>query len=75
VNEKTKQMKTISKKQQEVRNYVMDSLMVETAMHFNMEVGDLWWYQDKSNTNLYYVLKRQKNEKGSYTVLCKKEFN
>ncbi len=68
-------MKKVSKQEQEDRNYIMNTILVETAIHFNMNVGDLWWKQDKENTNLYYVLKREKNENGKYTRLCKKEFN
>ena len=74
-NKKQNDMKAISKKEQEDRNYIMNTILVETAIHFDMNVGNLWFYQDKANANLYYVLKRQKNEKGGYTVLCKKEFN
>lgn len=68
-------MKKLSKREQDDRNYIMNTILVETAIHFNMNISDLWWKQDKENADKYYVLKREKNENGKYTILCRKEFN
>jgi sensor domain CHASE-containing protein len=68
-------MKTISKKEKEVRSFIMNTILLQTAMYFDMNTDELFWYQHKKNTNLYYVVKRQKNENGTYNVLCEKEFN